>query len=239
MPLSVSVPEQGEVFRDLEAIASMPRYYDWKAALVEKYLGRRILEVGCGTGLLMERLAGRELLLGVDRNAECIRRARLRLEGRAGVELVEMDALSPGFSSLARFNPDTVVFVNTLETIPDDRQAVQHAGVVLKPGGTLVVLASAMPGLAGELDRSHGQRRYTRPELCSLLESGGFRVETARFVNLLGMFGWWLDSRVRETKAMSPAAYRSRDRLVPLARLLDAVTGPPRGSILLAVGVRE
>jgi ubiquinone/menaquinone biosynthesis C-methylase UbiE len=231
--------ETGFACRDLEAIASMPRYYAWKSSLVGRHAGRRVLEVGCGTGLVLERLGSRELLLGVDRDAECLGAAHARLAGRGGIEVRECDVLSGEFLSFAGRNPDTVLFVNTLELVQDDLLALRQSAAVLGRGGKLVVLASALPALAGKLDRAHGQKRYTRAGLTGLMKSAGFIVESARFVNLAGVMGWWLDSRVRGKQEMSPAAYRNRDRFIPLARLVDALTGPPLGSLILAVGVRE
>ena len=230
--------EPGFVLRDLEAIASMPRYYLWKSTLVGRHAGRRVLEVGCGTGLLLERLKGRELLLGVDLNAECARAARIRLAGIPEADIREVDVLSPEFASLRETNPDTVLFVNTIEIVRDDLLALQQSAGVLGKGGKLVVLASALPVLAGKLDRSHGQRRYSREGLTGLMESAGFIVESVRFVNLAGVLGWWLDSRIRGKQEMTPSAYRNRDIIVPFARLLDAVTGPPLGSLILAVGIK-
>ena len=188
---------------------------------------------------MLERLAGCELLLGIDRNPDCLSSARIRLQGKAGVDLREVDVLSPGFNSLAVNNPDTVLFVNTLENISDDLLALRQAGTVLGKGGKLVILASAIPFLSGELDRAHAQRRYTRASLTGLMESAGFRVESARYMNFLGLFGWWFDSRFQGKREMSASAYRNRDRMVPLARAFDALTGPPIGSTLLAVGIRE
>lgn len=228
----------GFVLRDLEAIASMPRYYAWKSSLVGRHAGQRVLEVGCGTGLMLERLAGRDLLLGVDRDQGCVDAARKRLAGIPGADIRMMDILSPEFTGLKASRPDTVLFVNTLEIVGDDILAIRNSGMVLESGGKLVVLASALPSLSGELDRSHGQRRYTRSGLAGLMESGGFRIESIRYANLLGVLGWWLDSRVRGRREMPPSAYRNRDRTVPVARWIDAITGPPLGSSLVAVGTR-
>lgn len=231
--------EPGFVLRDLEAIASMPRYYAWKSSLVGRHVGRRVLEVGCGTGLMLARLGGRELLLGVDRNPDCVRAARDRLKGVKGADIREGDVLSQDFLALSGARPDTVLFVNTLELVADDRLALRQAWAVLDRGGKLVILASALPALSGELDRSNDQKRYSKSGLVELVKAGGFRVEFARFANLAGVLGWWMDSRVRGKKEMSPRDYRNRDLVVPFARVLDAVTGPPLGSLLLAVGIRE
>jgi SAM-dependent methyltransferase len=229
--------ETEAVRRDLAAIGGMPRYYGWKAALVGPHLGERVIEAGCGNGLLLERLGGRSLLAGVERDAGCAREAAGRLAGRADIRC--LDILSPDFLSMAELKPDTVLFVNALEAIPDDRSALRQARAVLVPGGRVVVFASAMPSLAGELDSAFGQRRYGKAGLRKLVEEGGFRVTRLGYANLLGALGWWLDSRLMKRREMTAADYRRRDALVPLARLVDALTGPPFGRSLLVVGVKE
>ena len=228
---------EGLAFRDLEAIRAMPRYYEWKSGLVGKHAGRRILEVGCGTGLLLERLGGRELLAGIDRDSGCVQSARERLTGIKGVDIRLMDVLSPEFASLATLRPDTVVFSNVLEAV-DEERALRNAISILPPGGRVVIFTSAMPSLEGGLDHSYGQKRYSKKGLQDAMTTAGFTVNLIRHVNMLGAFGWWLDSQVLRKREMSPGAYRMRDMLVPFARTLDALTGPPFGRSLLAVGTR-
>jgi len=233
------VVEIGFVLRDLKAIASMSRYYEWKSSLIDRHVGRRVVEIGCGTGLMLARLKGRELLLGLDRDEGCVKEARVRLAGIPEADVREGDVLSPEFSALSENRPDTVLFVNTLEIISDDLLALRQSASILGKDGKLVILVSALPSLTGQLDLSHGQKRYTRDGLSDLIKSAGYRVESIRYVNLLGVLGWWLDSRLRRKQEMSPSDYRQRDLAVPLAKILDALTGPPLGSILLAVGIKE
>src|SRR5688572_16188485 len=98
----------------------MRRYYDWKFDLVRPYLGNRVIEVGCGTGLFLERMAGRSLVLGIDREPSCIERAMQRSgEGRVWAARV-LDVLDQRFLELRDFKPDTVLFMSSLEEIADD-----------------------------------------------------------------------------------------------------------------------
>jgi SAM-dependent methyltransferase len=223
-------------YSDLVAIRVMSRYYAWKADLVFPYLGSRTLEVGCGTGLLMERLLGRDLVFGVDRDPACVEAARERFKDRKGVRVEMRDAAGDGLEGLAGNGFTSVVFASSLEEFVDDRSAVRNAAGLLKPGGKVVVFAAAMPGIAGELDRSFAARRYRPGELQAVLEGAGLKVAVMKYVNLLGAVGWWWDSRVVRRSAVSEGAYRFRDLAVPLARFLDALTGPPIGRSLLAVG---
>ena len=54
-----------------------------------------------------------------------------------------------------------------------------------------------MHSLYGEIDRAIGHlRRYEREELTGKLRRHGFAVELARYVNLPGVLGWYLNSRL-------------------------------------------
>jgi SAM-dependent methyltransferase len=224
---------------DLQAISAMPRYYAWKADLARPYLGPRVLEIGCGTGLMLERLGPRPLLAGVDSDAEVIAIARRRMAGRPGVRLRHLDVLAPVFPRLKAWRPSSIVFCSALEVIRDDRRALGHAAAILRPGGRVVVFASAVPSLAGPLDGAFGQRRYGRAGLRARLEEAGFSIRCLRYVNLLGVLGMLWDNAVVRRRSVPESAYRSRDLVVPVARLLDAVTGPPLGRSLFAVGVKR
>lgn len=221
---------------DLEAIQVMKRYYRWKHDLVSPHLGPRVLEVGCGTGLLLETLSGRELLLGVDRDPGCIERAAARLAARPEAEARVLDATAPAFLDLAGMAFTGVLFASSLEEVPDDLRALENARAVLVPGGRIVVLAAALPALTGNLDAIFGARRYSPERLGTAFQGAGFLIEKMRYVNLLGALGCWWDNMVLRRRSVPPGTYRVRDLAIPVARLIDAVTGPPVGRSLLAVG---
>ena len=226
---------------ELEALASMRRYYAWKAALIAPFVGSRVLEAGCGNGLLLRALAERGVrrrYLGVDVNARCLTLARRHLKGRIAPELKHLDVSSSRFLLLRSFRPSSVVFCSSLEVIRRDALALRRAFAVLPPGGRVVVFASALRFLSGSLDRAHHQRRYDRGELGGMLVRAGFRIERLRYFNLLGALGMAWDNLVLRRMSAPLADYRRRDLAVPVARLLDALTGPPLGRSLLAVGVR-
>ncbi len=223
---------------DLEAIERMPRYYRWKRDLVVPHLppAARVLEVGCGTGLFMEQIAPlASFTAGIDPDAACIEVARRRFAGRSGTEVRTMGVLDPASTELAGLKLDAVVFVSSLEVIADDTAALARSRSWLRPGGRLVVFVSALPGLAGHLDSAWNQHRYEPAELRQKVEAAGFAVTRLRYVNLLGAAAWWWDSRILKRTEVTATDYGSRDRLVPLARLADALTGPPIGRSLLAV----
>jgi ubiquinone/menaquinone biosynthesis C-methylase UbiE len=99
--------------------------------------GGSLLDVGCGTGRLLERAlegrgAGRGC--GVDATAEMLGVARRRLGGRAALVAAEAGALP--FADRAF---DAVTSSSALHYVADPARACAEMARVLRPGGTLVI----------------------------------------------------------------------------------------------------
>jgi hypothetical protein len=56
--------------------------------------------------------------------------------------------------------------------------------------------------------------------------------------NLLGIPGWFVSAKILRQSRLNPQAARLFNRLVPLARKLDALA-PVAGLVVLACGVRR
>ena len=77
---------------------------------------------------------------------------------------------------------------------------------VLKPGGSLMVLAPQGPALYGTLDKTLGQRRRIQPgRTARLYWKERFQVQEMRQINKIGTPGWWLFGKVlRRDHSTSP-----------------------------------
>jgi ubiquinone/menaquinone biosynthesis C-methylase UbiE len=110
--------------------------------LLTKYLpergeGRRLLDVGCGTGHYMAGLAGRGYeVAGVDGSAEMLAHARANNPG-AVIEQADVEQLPFADASF-----DYVLCVEVLRYLPDASACVREIGRVLKPGGVALVTAT-------------------------------------------------------------------------------------------------
>jgi 2-polyprenyl-6-hydroxyphenyl methylase/3-demethylubiquinone-9 3-methyltransferase len=99
--------------------------------------GQRVLDLGCGGGLLAEALAAEGArVVGLDLAAELIEVARLHaLESGAQVEYRHTSAEQLALAEPASF--DVICCMEMLEHVPDPAQVLQAASHMLKPGGHL------------------------------------------------------------------------------------------------------
>jgi SAM-dependent methyltransferase len=144
--------EFADRYRDLESsvYASCFSYSRWRLdALLQLYLpergdGRRLLDVGCGTGHHMASLRERGFeVAGVDGSVEMIAHARANNPG-AQIKVADVDSLPFPDSSF-----DFVLCIEVLRYLPDFTRCVNEIARVLKPGGVCLVTAAPLFNLNG------------------------------------------------------------------------------------------
>ena len=92
---------------------------------------------------------------------------------------------------------DTVVCMDVINHVADDRVTMAQMAKVTKPGGRLIVVAPAYPSLHGKRDEALGHlRRYSRTQLRTLVEEHGFTIRRMRYWNFISLAPYWLMERV-------------------------------------------
>src|SRR5579883_3191477 len=107
-------------------------------ALVNQLPGRRVLEVGVGTGLALPHYAAEKRVTGIDLSADMLARARRRVEIQSltTVEaLVEMNAEAMAFPDQS-FDIAVAMFVASV--VPHPRRLLAEMRRVVRPGGNLL-----------------------------------------------------------------------------------------------------
>ena len=137
--------------------------------------GPRVLNAGAGTGSFSLRLAENGFdVTSVDASSAAVEVLRRRVPG----EVAQADVTTLPFADAAF---DAAVLGEVLEHVEDDRGALEEVARVLRPGGVLAVSVPADPKRFGPSDRWAGHvRRYSRQELLSACQAGGFTVERCR-----------------------------------------------------------
>lgn len=162
----------------------------------------RVLDVGCGTGYLLEYL--REHLplaaepVGIDLSAHALAFCQQRGAGA----LAQASALELPFAP-ASF--DLILCIDTLQHLSPrgaDRAALTAFARLLRPGGLLYLRTNSARGHARLVgaDPAH-YRRYRTEEVAAMLREAGLAVRRATYVNVVpGMWGM-----LRESVKLRPA----------------------------------
>ena len=160
-----------------DAVARVERRHWWfrarrdiLASLLSRRLasGASVLDVGCGTGYVLERLAESFDAWGVEPEAAVRARAGARTRKRI------VPGSAGDFSALGDRRFDAVLLLDVVEHIEDDVAALRAAATMLAPGGFLLATVPAFPSLWSSHDERNGHhRRYTRDLFRSRLAAAG------------------------------------------------------------------
>ena len=234
------------VIEDQLRMTQAKNYFAWQYRLVSRELGRRVVEIGCGVGNFTATLLDGRAVMALDIEPQCVERLQARFPETAGLQVLQCDWEAAHwetrtFSSLKAFRPDSIVCLNVLEHIEDDCEALRRMGAILEPGGKIVLLTPAFSLLYGPIDKRLGHyRRYTRASIRKAAQEAGLHVERARYMNLIGFFGWWFNAHLLRKEVQSPRQIRIFDRyLVPVSSRLESWIQPPFGQSLIVTLRKE
>lgn len=156
--------------------------------------GKRIVDVGCGGGILAESMARKgATVTGIDMGGAPLEVARLHaLETGATVEYVQSTAEDFAASRAGQF--DIVTCMEMLEHVPDIHSTIAACATLVKPGGHVffstinrhpeayVLLILGAEYIANILPKgTHDYARFIRPsELAAACRTAGLSVKAIR-----------------------------------------------------------
>jgi SAM-dependent methyltransferase len=218
--------------------ASRP-YLQWQIERFLPFIGRRVLEVGCGVGSIIDLLGQRELICGIDIEEDVLEYSATRFPDRSRHQFLRLDfaSLSPDqIASLRELRFDTIVSLNVLEHIEDHVAALRAMREILQPGGHAALLVPAHPSLYGEYDRIDGHfRRYTRRSFEDAIRRAGFEQVRLRYFNMLGAFGWWVTYKLLRRAIHGSGDFRLMNAAIPVLRPIEQLIPPPFGLSVTAI----
>jgi len=205
--------------RQFLGLRKILKKWDWDRYIVAEQLigpGDRILDIGCGDGFLLIKLASKfKELYGMDVASSRLREAEAKVK-----ELYPFEASKFKFVEGNADNPlpfpnnffDAITCIAVMEHVYDIFSLVKEMHRVLKPGGYVVAeipniayLKHRISLLLGKLPTTSSPYNwedigwdgghihyFTQKKLCWLFESQGFRIEQKSGSGFLAKFrNWW------------------------------------------------
>jgi SAM-dependent methyltransferase len=216
--------------------AGQRRYRAFQLELIRPHLGRSVLEVGAGLGEFAAQLTGLERHVVTDLDPQAVEALATRFADRPEVRARVLD-LARGVPDDLGGPVDSVLAINVLEHIEDDRGTLRELSRLVRPGGTVVMWVPGYMQLYGDFDRAVGHvRRYTPSTLTASFVAAGLDPVDVRPVNLLGGLAWWATVRRAGVGSPNPRLVAIYDQVVvPVTRTLERRLVPPFGQSILGV----
>lgn len=152
---------------------------------LKKYIGNEkasLLDVGCGTGILLEQLLTKKnlKLYGIDISPKMARIAQEKFRGLSKVK-IKLGSVSHLLYKSNIFN--YVVCSNSFHHHPDSHKSLHEMVRVLKRNGKLIILDGYLDGsfsslfwkIENTLNKEGKVFRYTRDEMKKLFEEAGLK----------------------------------------------------------------
>jgi len=207
---------------ELDIFAYAKNWKTYYASIITPYLNGRVLEVGAGIGTTTKTLSQGKYDQWI-----CLEPDTFLLQKIE--ELISKNEL-PSFckSELGTLSDsdeiflNTIIYIDVLEHIKNDKLELLNALDKLTSGGNLIVLAPAHQWLYSEFDQKIGHyRRYTKRSLISVVPRS-FKCIKLIYIDSVGMLASMANKILLKTVDPSLKQILFWDKvLIPLSRIID------------------
>jgi SAM-dependent methyltransferase len=221
----VTAPEFSYAGSELELFRSATNWKTYYSEKIQPFIGDDVLEVGAGIGGTTAVLCRpeHESWVCLEPDPQLCRHIQ---------QLIDEQALPPCCSARGGTTAsletgqkfDTILYIDVLEHIEQDRDELASAARLLKPGGYLVVLAPAHQFLFSPFDQAVGHfRRYTDAGLRALTPPGsGLAPVSSRYLDACGIVLSMANRALLKKDAPTPKNIEIWDRyVIPVSRVID------------------
>ncbi len=239
----VNEPQASEfayVGSELELFAKVTNWKAYFASRITPHLGDDVLEVGAGLGGTTRTLCTRPHRRWVCLEPDAQLVTTLAASQAAG----HLPACCvPKVGTLADLEPselfDSLLYMDVLEHIENDRAEMEQAAKHLKPGGKVFVLAPAHQWLYTPFDKAIGHYRRYNTKMMAEVTPPELRIVRLMYLDSVGMLASMGNRFILGSGMPTPRQLWVWDKLmVPISRLLDPVIRYTLGKSVLGVWER-
>lgn len=225
---------------ELELFAAVHNWKSYWSSRIRPWVTGDILEVGAGIGtntLYLDRGGKRRW---VCLEPDPLLTAQLTLNLRQTNAGCGYEIVCGTLQSLEASQFDTIIYIDVLEHIENDREELEAAATLLRAGGRLIVLSPAHQRLFTPFDAAIGHfRRYNRRMLQNI-SPASLRLEQVWYLDSAGLLLSAANLLFLRQSMPTKAQLAFWDRcVVPVSRVLDIFLLGLVGKSIVAIWLRE
>jgi len=227
-----------------QELAFFEKAVNWKtyfSSFIRPFIGDTVLEVGSGIGattrLLNDGHAESWTLLEPDEEMNRVLQKRKESQTQFANCTIRSETIYD-LNSLEKF--DTIIYIDVLEHIEDDRKEMLRAKELLQSNGHLIILSPAYNFLFSPFDKAIGHyRRYTYHTLKAAMPSQ-LKLVDLQYLDSIGFFASLSNKLLLKQDYPSEKQIRTWDRLmIPLSKWTDKIFFHSFGKSILGIWRKE
>ena len=217
---------------ELEFFDAAKNWRKYQFENVLKYINFSVLEVGPGTGNNVQyyRDKASEITL-LEINKHMANSLKFKFEEDKKVMVQNSDI----YSQERKF--DTILYMDVLEHIEDDKKEINRALKQLKPGGNIIFFVPAYQFLYSDFDKAIGHvKRYNKHFFLTFKEDKRTSIIELKYFDPIGFFMAVLNKLFNKNKKETIGlGVKIWDKLIFLSKIMDLIFLNKFGKSLLCV----
>ncbi len=225
---------------ELDLFAAVWNWKTYWSGQIRPFLEGDILEVGAGIGSNTRFLdtggAGRWVCLEPDPE---LHGQLVENSAKPGSRRV-YETVCGKLESIEGQKFDTILYIDVLEHIDNDREELNQAASHLRPGGCLIVLSPAHQRLFSPFDAAIGHfRRYNR-RMLRTISPAGLQLERMKYLDCAGLILSAANMLLLRQSMPTKAQLQFWDHwIIPISRIADGMLQYSIGKTIIAVWRRS
>ena len=223
---------------ELDLFAAVVNWKTYWSQIIRPFIRGDVLEAGAGIGsntpFLDRTDIRRWVCLEPDPALLSARLAQSATRRRYETVTATLEQLDP----LQKF--DTIVYIDVLEHLENDREALSLAAARLMPGGRIVVLSPAHQELFTPFDEAIGHFRRYNKQMIRDISPDGLRLERLMYLDTVGLLASLANRLLLRQSMPTKDQLQLWDRwMIPTSRVIDKILAYSIGKSIIAVWQRE
>lgn len=215
-------------------------YNKWLTSLMRPFIGQNILEAGAGIGNFSKVLEKYGKLVAIDYNLDYVKKLKMHKFDAGFGDIEKGKFFFKNLPAQAGKKFDTIINLNVLEHIKDDQAVLNNFYDLLEEKGRVILLTPAHQIAFSDIDKNLGHyRRYSKEELESKFLKAGFTIKYSRYLNPLGLLGWFVSGKILRKKQLETGQLSVFNFISKPFLFLEKFMNAPLGLSVFIVAEKE